>query len=118
MLSKIDEKAVSPVIGVILLVAITVVLSAVVFLLVTGLTDDVDTEVITIGIKQDGDEYVVTSAPSELLYENIVFSGCTVVMRGSLELTGTDEILSGDRFVTCDSPLVISYENKLIYDGT
>ena len=56
-----NEDAVSPVIGVILMVAITVILAAVIAAFVFGMTGNIQgTKVVSIGSKLDGDDIVLT----------------------------------------------------------
>ncbi len=56
-----NEDAVSPVIGVILMVAITVILAAVIAAFVFGMTGNIQgTKVVSIGSKLDGDNIVLT----------------------------------------------------------
>ncbi|MBT8507401.1 hypothetical protein AZH53_03015 [Methanomicrobiaceae archaeon CYW5] len=56
-----DEEAVSPVIGVILMVAITVILAAVIAVFVFGMAGDVQTtKVVTVTAKQVGEDVQVT----------------------------------------------------------
>ncbi len=56
-----NEDAVSPVIGVILMVAITVILAAVIAAFVFGMTGNIQgTKVVSIGSKLDGDKIVLT----------------------------------------------------------
>jgi flagellin-like protein len=55
-----DDEAVSPVIGVILMVAITVILAAVIGTFVLNLGDDVEANP-TAGVSVDGDDVTVTS---------------------------------------------------------
>ena len=56
-----NEDAVSPVIGVILMVAITVILAAVIAAFVFGMTGNMQgTKVVSIGSKLDGDNIVLT----------------------------------------------------------
>lgn len=114
---KQNNEAVSPVIGVILLVAITVILCAAVFVIVSKLSQNTEVPVF-IGISEDDNEYIITSAPDEeLTYSDLVISGCSTVNRGNDTLTSEDVVMAGDRFVDCESPLTISYDGKLIYQG-
>lgn len=116
-MQKKNDDAVSPVIGVILLVAITVILCAAVFVIVSKLTQTQDMP-FQLGVMEDDDEYVITSVPDEvLLYSDLVYSGCNSVMRGNTVLTDGDNVYAGDRFVDCESPLVISKDGVLIYSG-
>lgn len=61
---KQNDEAVSPVIGVILMVAITVVLAAVVFVLVGNLTEDSGDSAPTIQMTKTTDGFRVDGAPS------------------------------------------------------
>lgn len=76
-LSGLTDKGVSPVIGVILMVAITVILAAVIGTFVLGLADDLDqnaqaavtydgADTITVNSVQAADEVAVSSGGSEL----------------------------------------------------
>jgi len=61
MMNFKNEEAVSPVIGVILMVAITVILAAVIAAFVFGMTDNVQTQKnVAIGLQKSGDNLQVT----------------------------------------------------------
>lgn len=110
---KQNDEGVSPVIGVILMVAITVVLAAVVWVMVSKLAQDSPAELTTLGIqrKESPLSYMVMSAPNDLTYQELTISGCA-----THKTTGV--VLAGDSFTGCTSPLLIVYENQVIYQDT
>lgn len=74
-----DLDAVSPVIGVILMVAITVVLAAVVFVLVSKLASDTPSELPDFSMASDdhGASYYVLGADDGLAWPDLTVKGCT-----------------------------------------
>jgi flagellin-like protein len=83
-----NEEAVSPVIGVILMVAITVVLAAVVFVLVSNLSKNSNTAAPNMTFNQDnsGHKLTVVSADASAKWTNVkqtMTGGCTVNLNGS-----------------------------------
>lgn len=92
---KMHDEAVSPVIGVILMVAITVVLAAVVFVLVQDLGDDTEGAPQVTFLK-DGSDYTVASADDGLDWGDFTVTGCTTVPTGSLDAGDTLEGCTDD----------------------
>src|ERR1051326_2014452 len=83
-----NEEAVSPVIGVILMVAITVVLAAVVFVLVSNLSKNSNTAAPNITFNQDNSAHTLTivSADASADWTNVkqtMTGGCTVKLGGA-----------------------------------
>ena len=74
---KIDEKGVSPVIGVILMVAATIVIAAVVLAMLGGFTPPKRTYTISLTATQEGDDIIVTynGGPDQDLVSKLIFSG-------------------------------------------
>lgn len=69
---KKNDEAVSPVIGVILMVAITVVLAAVVFVVVSKLANNNAEAPISIGVSRNSDNtFSITSIDTALAYGNL-----------------------------------------------
>ncbi|WP_456329725.1 type IV pilin [Archaeoglobus sp.] len=103
---RMDEKGVSPVIGVILMVAITVILAAVIASFVFGMSSNVKrTYNVAVTAQQNGDDIVVTlnGGPDMASLENITItapSGCTWSGGGISGNTDTDPAV-GDVY-TCD----------------
>lgn len=117
---KMNDSGVSPVIGVILMVAITVVLAAVVVVLVSDMAKNQSTEVIDLAVSHDsGDNsYTIIKAPLELAYDDLTLSGCTTLTRGGVAInTATADVLAGDKISGCTGQLTIVYEptNQLLY---
>ena len=104
-----DEEAVSPVIGVVLMVAITVIMAAVVFVLVGSLTEfDEETPNVQF-TKQDGN-LLVFKADEGLTWDDFTVQGCT-------KPTGTLD--AGDTLTDCTGQVTISHAptNTLVYSG-
>lgn len=77
-----DTNAVSPVIGVILMVAITVVLAAVVYVMVSRLADGSGEIPVEIGLSRSGDgSFTVTSFSESVAYDNLTIkdNGSTTI---------------------------------------
>lgn len=97
-----DEEAVSPVIGVILMVAITVVLAAVVFVLVQDLAD-VSESAPALSITERSGNLTIRSISSEVLWSDLTVTGCTGV-----PTNGTVD--PGDKITGCSGEVVIVHE--------
>lgn len=70
------DQAVSPVIGVILMVAITVILAAIVFVLVSNLAEESPTQTPHITMLSDGrGNYTVQSVSQELPWDEVLLTG-------------------------------------------
>ena len=109
---KQDTEAVSPVIGVILMVAITVVLAAVVFVLVQGLSQDKADATPVIQFQKGGNNLTVVSSPPGLNFSDLNVVGCSTVPAGTIE--------AGDKIAGCAGDVTIGYKptNTLIYSTT
>ena len=72
-----DEKGVSPVIGVILMVAATIVIAAVVMGMLGGFSPPKRTYSISVTATQEGDDIIVTynGGPDQALVSKLIFSG-------------------------------------------
>lgn len=107
---KMNEEAVSPVIGVILMVAITVVLAAIVFLLVSDLGGPSEVPP-AISFREDGDSLTVIGADQDLAWEDFTVTGCTTVPTGAVD--------AGDQIEACSGRVTIKHDpsNSLVFDG-
>lgn len=122
-----DEDAVSPVIGVILMVAITVVLAAVVFVLMNRLNDDNAETAPELAMQRspNGREVIVVRAEPGLEWsEDLLVSGtCTPTLNGAAFPAGPGTpVQAGDRLACASGEeLRISSSedlgNALLYDG-
>lgn len=109
-----DVKAVSPVIGVILMVAITVVLAAVVFVLVKNLSDKNSTDVgPTVGFQKDSTAktLIVVQAPTGIKWSDVTVTGCTKPVTLPVNVT------AGDKLTACNGSVTVTYipSNSLLY---
>jgi flagellin-like protein len=108
-----DTAAVSPVIGVILMVAITVVLAAIVFVLVTNLTGHQasSTPHVTFQV-QDGNVTVVQN-DSNVSWDDLAIEGCDTYPT-------TGKVLAGQDIADCSGRVVITHTptNSLLWSGT
>jgi flagellin-like protein len=104
---KKDTSAVSPVIAVILMVAITVVLAATVFVLVSDIGSNPPPPRVTFD-KADGNLTVI-SADLGLTWEEFNVTGCTTVPTGPLD--------AGDIIIGCTGNVVVRHRasNSLTY---
>jgi flagellin-like protein len=132
-----NEEAVSPVIGVILMVAITVVLAAVVFVLVSNLSKNSNTAAPNVTFNQDNSAHKLTivSADASAKWTSVkqtMTGGCTVnlnggasVASGSAVTTASQSIAAGD-FLTvagsagssCTMSLTYTTVNQLLGSWT
>lgn len=110
-MKRMNDEAVSPVIGVILMVAITVVLAAVVFVLVTNLsnTNELPPD-ITWRYDTDGTLQVI-SADTGTNWNDLSIAGCTGA-------TPTGNVTAGQKLTGCSEPITITHTptNTLIYE--
>jgi archaeal type IV pilus assembly protein PilA len=123
-----DESAVSPVIGVILLVAITVVLSATVFVMVMAFKDDSARPAPTLTMSKDQAEseaQVVRAGGGLDWFEDMRVSGsCTPLLNGAAFPTAPGRPVRGGDVLTCapGEDLQISSSpalgNTLLYQAT
>lgn len=116
---KANDEAVSPVIGVILMVAITVVLAAVVFVLVSNLSKNSNTSAPSMSFNQDktGQTLTVVSADASADWKNIKIyfgsgtSTCTYSLNGgtaSAAITTPTVVVSGGQAVKGGDQLKIA----------
>lgn len=106
---KSSNDGVSPVIGVILMVAITVVLAASVFIMLNNLGgDNADVPSITLQ-ETDTDKYLITHASDGLMWSELSVVSCDIVPVG--------EVLAGQYLIDCDDNFIITYlpTNTVIY---
>lgn len=105
------QEAVSPVIGVILMVAITVVLAAVVFLMVRNLAGDPGEAAPSMSLQalDGGDSFRVLKAPAGLDWADFTATPCTTVPTGP--------VLAGDELAGCSGSLRLVHapSNSLVY---
>lgn len=105
------EAAVSPVIGVILMVAITVVLAAIVFVLVTQLSENTNTNSPRVSFQQqdDGATLMVVSAPTGLDWGDFAVTGCTTIPTGTVD--------AGDKLEVCGAEVLVTHtpSNSVVY---
>ena len=122
-----NEEATAPIIGVILMVAVTVILAAVIGMYVFGMPEDIDnTNMVAISVKQIDDQLQVTylgsSAPDEVIMVNATsYNGAVINDTGSISYPDQGEqfMLNGgtndrDRVV-----VVASFANgnsQVVYD--
>jgi flagellin-like protein len=98
---KQDGEAVSPVIGVILMVAITVVLAAVVFVLVSNLSKNSNTTAPNVTFQQDQTAHKLTivSADASASWANVkqttTGAGCSVKFQGTTTVTSGSTVATG-----------------------
>lgn len=96
------EEAVSPVIGVILMVAITVVLAAVVYALVADLGNEQATPTPQVSLQGNGSgNYTVLRADRNLLWEDFSVYGCTTIPGGTID--------AGDKLGGCDEDAYMTH---------
>lgn len=91
----------APVIGVILMVAITVVLAAIVFILVQNLSEKPADRPTVAFTKQSPTSYMVASADTGLVWEDFTVTGCDTVPTGSLD--------AGDMLEACGTSVVVAH---------
>jgi len=100
--AKIGNEAVSPVIGVILMVAITVALAAAVFVAVQHFGQSgPQTPVVSFGAAGAGG-YTVIKAPNGLDWADFNVQGCSTLPTGSFE--------AGDTMTGCTGSVVVAYK--------
>ena len=108
-----NEEAVSPVIGVILMVAITVVLAAVVFVLVSNLSKNSNTAAPNITFNQDNSGHTLTivSADASASWANVkaTVAGTNCV----LKFQGTSVVSSGSQVMATTTGASISAGDHL-----
>lgn len=113
-----DERAVSPVIGVILMVAITVVLAAVVFVLVMNLSHNGAVQAPHVAITSDGrGNYTVVQADTALPWADLLL-GCGPGQPAPTMTVGGTYVAAGDRArcsATGHLSIVHRPSNALIY---
>lgn len=109
---KNNEDAVSPVIGVILMVAITVVLAAVVFVLVSRLADDPGSQAGKINFSKDEsqDRLTVVGSEGPGQWAAYSISGCSNANSGN--------ITAGQQLTGCSGRVTVVFDetNTLVYE--
>jgi flagellin-like protein len=106
-----DKTAVSPVIAVILMVAITVVLAAVVFVLVSDIGSQVGGVPPNVGFAKEGDGLQVVSIDRPSMWGDFAVSGCSGVPDGN------ETVDAGDRVTGCTGDVVVVHRpsNSIVY---
>ena len=110
-----NEEAVSPVIGVILMVAITVVLAAVVFVLVSNLSKNSNTAAPNITFNQDnaGHTLTIVSADAAANWQNVKGSitstgGCYYTLRSGATTSAATVMTSGSQSIGAGDIITVS----------
>jgi flagellin-like protein len=110
---KANDEAVSPVIGVILMVAITVVLAAVVFVLVSNLSKNSNTAAPNVTFNQDNSAHTLTivSADAAANWQNvrgtITGTGCGYGLNAAASTATTGAVSAGSQAVTAGDVLKV-----------
>lgn len=106
---KTDTAGVSPVIAVILMVAITVVLAVTVFVMVNSISKDRAIPPV-IAFSESGGNITVTSADKNLAWSDFAVQGCTQIPTGTIE--------AGDIIAGCAGHVTIRHvpSNTLSFD--
>lgn len=123
--TRLDDSGVSPVIGVILMVAITVVLAAIVFVLVSNL-GRAPGEIPSLSMTIDGDNFTVAHASPGLLWGDLLLApvtdSCTPAFLVVQEADGSTppaevHVLAGDMVSGCGGHLTVSHRpsNTVIF---
>lgn len=101
--------AVSPVIGVILMVAITVVLAAIVFVLVSELSANQTDSAPRLGFQANATALMVVNAPLGLDWSEFTIAGCGGIPTGSVD--------AGDEITGCVERVTITHKpsNSVVY---
>ncbi len=105
-----DNYAVSPVIGVILMVAITVVLAATVYVMVNSLGGNETETIPTITLQCNANDCFVSHASDGLTWEQLLVRGCdTVPVSGN--------VTAGQSLEFCNDEVIITHlpSNTIIY---
>lgn len=110
---KMGDDAVSPVIAVILMVAITVVLAATVFVLVAGIGKETKLAPKMVLHEDKGTSTLtVYQADANQKWSEWTVTGCT-------SPTGTDTVDPGDQLTACSGRVTVSHKESgtLVYEG-
>lgn len=109
---KNENEAVSPVIGVILMVAITVVLATIVFVLVQNLSKTQE-QAPTVSFQKNETGITVIQAPNNMAWSDISVSGCDTYPT-------IGNVAAGDEVTDCAGTVKIIHgpSNALLYDTT
>lgn len=105
-----DSHAVSPVIGVILMVAITVVLAAVVYVMVQNIGSQPEaTPTVSLQTTDQGQTFRVLSADTGLVWSDFTASPCTTIPTGALT--------AGQQLTGCGGKVALVHvpTNRLLY---
>jgi flagellin-like protein len=108
-----DDQAVSPVIGVILMVAITVVLAAVVFVLVSNLSKNSNTAAPNITFNQDASAHKLTivSADASANWQNVketITGGCNVKLNSGATMASGTSITTSSAAISAGDVLTVA----------
>jgi flagellin-like protein len=118
-----NDEAVSPVIGVILMVAITVVLAAVVFVLVSNLGGDSNTApAVSWNKNESSDELSVVTASSNADWSNLEIDGdanfeYSINGEDAAGVAGREAVTSGTPVTMTDDPSPIRAGDDLFFCG-
>lgn len=109
---KNDQTAVSPVIGVVLMVAITVVMAAVVFVLIGQMVSTEATPQVHFQQYMSDGELVVLTADNGIPWTDIYATGCTTK-------PATGNVLAGDAITGCSGNVSVGHTptNRLLWRG-
>jgi flagellin-like protein len=113
-----DDEAVSPVIGVILMVAITVVLAAVVFVMVNNLGDQAEpAPPMSFSRDVSNSEVMLVRGPTGLDWSHITVTGCTDWVQPASGL-----VSAGTKIGPCEAgdtvTIIHNASNTLLYQTT
>lgn len=109
---------VSPVIGVILMVAITVVLAAVVFLLVTRMSSNVPEPISEIGFSINNDhEITVVSIHEVIMYDDLTIKDSGISQSYQVNGDLPEGALSAGDLITVSGLTTGSHDLAIIYHG-
>jgi flagellin-like protein len=120
-----DNEGVSPVIGVILMVAITVVLAAVVFILVGNINAGTEYPV-AIGISRDDGTFTITTVDDEIAYSDLIIKDNGVaqtytvngVAASMLQIMEPGDVIVVAGMTTGSHSVSFVYENRVIYSSS
>lgn len=116
---KQNEEAVSPVIGVILMVAITVVLAAVVFVLVSNLGKGSEAAP-SLSFNKDSSAHTLTvvKADSGLTWDDFTATGCNSDTETSATAVAAGDVITMTGSFPCTFSLTHDATNTLVYTTT
>lgn len=113
MVRKLNEEAVSPVIAVILMVAITVVLAATVFVLVSDIGSQTVKQAPQMSFRDDQEQDTVTvvQVSRPMTWGDLAVTGCTAP-------AATEAVDPGDQLTACGGRVTVSHRvsGTLLYE--